>query len=309
MTKWFYERARGSYRDAQAYLTPAARRKFAKEYPKAQTFAKTDLAKYLMVWTDKAYMVNRGAQKNFAEFAKDVAEAWDKDDKQFNEVYFKQLIAKKIIFDLAGRVVQSRCWYEAGGYRSQHVVLAVAALANAAKVADKSVDFLSIWNRQGVTPAFERALGQAADVAHDVLMRPGEGYRNISEWAKQPKCWDAIKQVDVQWDEAWLAELISIEEEREITSEGKKDQKELNGIEAQSVVVEAGAQFWQDVLDWCIKEGEGTEKERGILRYAAAMPMKLPSDKQSVILVDLMAGLRKSGCPYRLRSRRRRPRG
>lgn len=309
LTKWFYERARGSYRDAQAYLTPAAKRKFAKEYPKAQSFTKTDLAKYLIVWTDKAYMVNRGAQKNFAEFAKDVADAWEKDDEQFSEVYFKYLIAKKIIFDLAGKVVQSRNWYEAGGYRSQHVVLAVGALANAARTLGKSVDFLSIWNRQAATPAFERALGQAADAAHDVLMQPGEGYRNISEWAKQPKCWNALKQKNVYWDEGWISELISLEEEREIKSEGVKDQKELNGIEAQSIVVEAGAQFWQNVLEWCKKEGEATDKERGILQYAASMPNKLPSDKQSIILVDLMARLRKNGCPYRLKSRRRRSRG
>lgn len=309
LTKWFYERARGSYRDAQAYLTPAAKRKFAKEYPKAQSFTKTDLAKYLMVWTDKAYMVNRGAQKNFAEFAKDVADAREKNDRQFSEVYFKYLIAKKIIFDLAGKVVQSRDWYEAGGYRSQHVVLAVGALANAARTLGKSVDFLSIWNRQAVTPAFERALGQAADAAHDVLMQPGEGYRNISEWAKQPKCWNALKQKNVYWDEGWISELISLEEEREIKSEGVKDQKELNGIEAQSIVVEAGAQFWQNVLEWCKKEGEATDKERGILQYAASMPNKLPSDKQSIILVDLMARLRKSGCPYRLKSRRHRSRG
>lgn len=309
LTKWFYERARGSYRDAQAYLTPAAKRKFAKEYPKAQSFTKTNLAKYLMVWTDKAYMVNRGAQKNFAEFAKDVADAWEKNDEQFSEVYFKYLIAKKIIFDLAGKVVQSRDWYEAGGYRSQHVILAVGALANAARTLGKSVDFLSIWNRQAVTPAFERALGQAADAAHDVLMQPGEGYRNISEWAKQPKCWNALKQKNVYWDEGWISELISLEEEREIKSEGVKDQKELNGIEAQSIVVEAGAQFWQNVLEWCKKEGEATDKERGILQYAASMPNKLPSDKQSIILVDLMARLRKNGCPYRLKSRRRRSRG
>ncbi|MDO4429260.1 MAG: AIPR family protein [Atopobiaceae bacterium] len=309
LTKWFYERARGSYRDAQAYLTPAAKRKFAKEYPKAQSFTKTDLAKYLMVWTDKAYMVNRGAQKNFAEFAKDVADAWEKNDQQFSEVYFKYLIAKKIIFDLAGKVIQSRDWYEAGGYRSQHVVLAVGALANAARMLGKSVDFLSIWNRQAVTPAFERALGQAADAAHDVLMQPGEGYRNISEWAKQPKCWNALKQKNVYWDEGWISELISLGEEREIKSEGVKDQKELNGIEAQSIVVEAGAQFWQNVLEWCKKEGESTDKERGILQYAASMPNKLPSDKQSIILVDLMARLRKNGCPYRLKSRRRRSRG
>lgn len=306
LTKWFYERARGSYRDAQAYLTPAAKRKFMKEYPKAQTFTKTDLAKYTMVWTDKAYMVNRGAQKNFSEFAKDIADAWKKNDRQFNEVYFKYLVAKKIIFDQAGRIVQSRDWYEAGGYRSQHVVLAVGALANAAKRFGKSVDFLSIWNRQGLSPAFERALGQAADAAHETLMNPGEGYRNISEWAKQPKCWTALKQRQVEWDEGWVSELISIDEENEIKGEGAREQKELNGIEAQSLVVEAGAQFWQNVLNWCIKEGEATDKERGILQYAAAMPSKLPSDKQSVILVEMMARLRKGGCPYRLKSRRRR---
>lgn len=309
LTKWFYERARGSYRDAQAYLTPAAKRKFVKEYPKAQTFTKTDLAKYVMVWTDKAYMVNRGAQKNFSEFAKDIADSWEKDDKQFNEVYFKYVVAKKIVFDLAGKIVQASEWYEAGGYRSQHVVLAVGALANAAKDMGKSVDFLSIWNRQGVTPAFERALGQAADAAHQVLMNPGEGYRNISEWAKQPKCWNAVKQVRVQWDEEWVSELISTDEEKDIKSAGARDQKELNGIEAQSVVVEAGSQFWKNVLDWCIKEGEATEKERGILRYATAMPAKIPSDKQSVILLNMMARLRKDGCPYRLKTRRRRTQG
>lgn len=308
LTKWFYERARGSYRDAQAYLTPAAKRKFMKEYPKPQTFTKTDLAKYIMVWTDKAYMVNRGAQKNFSEFAKYVADAWQKNDRQFNEVYFKYIIAKKIVFDQTGKIVQAREWYEAGGYRSQHVVLAVGALANAAKSLGKSVDFLSIWNRQGLTPAFERALGQAADAAHKVLMNPGEGYRNISEWAKQPKCWTALKQFEVEWDNGWVSELISMDEENKIKGEGARAQKELNGIEAQSIVVEAGAQFWQSVLAWCIKEDEATDKERGILRYAAAMPSKLPSDKQSVILVELMTRLRKGGCPYRLKSRHRRQR-
>jgi len=306
LTKWFYERARGSYRDAQAYLTPAAKKKFAKEYPKSQTFTKTDLAKYIMVWTDKAYMVNRGAQKNFSEFAKEIADAWEKDDTQFNEVYFKYVVAKKIVFDLAGKIVQESEWYEAGGYRSQHVVLTVGALANAARDMGKSVDFLSIWNRQGVTPAFERALGQAADVAHQVLMNPREGYRNISEWAKQPKCWNAVKQTRVQWDDDWVSELISTDEEKDIKSAAVRDQKELNGIEAQSAVVEAGFQFWKNVLDWCIKEGEATEKERGILRYATTMPVKIPSDKQSVILVNLMARLRKEGCPYRLKTRHRR---
>lgn len=307
-TKWFYERARGSYRDAQAYLTPAEKRAFVSEYPKQQTFTKTDLAKYLMVWTDKAYIVNRGAQKNFAEFAKEISEAWDKNDKQFSEVYFKELVAKKIVFDLTGKIVQGRDWYEAGGYRSQHVVLAVGALASAIKSMGKAANFLSIWNKQMISPAFERALGQAADVAHDVLMSPGEGYRNISEWAKQLGCWQRVKQANVQWDEEWVSELISLEEQRDIQNEGKAEQKVLNGIEAQTQVVEAGAEFWKKVLDWCIKEGEGTENERTYLKYASAIPTKIPTDWQSVALVEMMQRLRKGGCPYRLRRNRGRGR-
>lgn len=305
-TKWFYERARGSYRDAQAYFTASEKKKFIKEFPKAQTFTKTDLAKYLMVWTDKAYWVNRGAQKNFSEFAKDIASAWDTNNKQFSEVYFKTLVAKKIIFDQATRIIQSRPWYEAGGYRAQHVVLAVGALSNAAKSQKKAVDFLAIWNNQAITPAFERAIEQAADAAHEVLVHPGEGYRNISEWAKQPKCWVALKETNVNWDESWLNELQSLDQEAEVKREGIKDQKELNGIEAQTTVVEAGAAFWKDVLAWCLNENEATDKERDILKLAATIPNKIPTDSQATVLVEMMKRLRRGGCPYRIKPNRRR---
>lgn len=300
-TKWFYERARGSYRDAQAYLSAAEKKKFLKEYPKTQTFTKTDLAKYLMVWSEKPYLVNRGAQKNFAEFAKDIAGAWDTDNKQFNEIYFKTLVAKKIVFDRTTKIVQERDWYEAGGYRAQHVVLAIGLLASAIASMGKSANFLAIWNMQGLSPSFERALAQAADAAHAVLMNPGEGYRNISEWAKQPKCWLALKQTEVAWDNEWLEGLIDKEQADELQREGARDQKELNGIEAQTAVVEAGADFWKDVLDWCVKEDEASEKERGILKTATGIPAKIPTDKQSIILVEMMRRLRKGGCPYRLK--------
>lgn len=207
---------------------------------------------------------------------------------------------KKIIFDETAKIVQNRDWYEAGGYRSQHVVLTIAALANAVERIGKSVNFLAIWNQQKITPAMERALGQAADVAHDVLLHPGEGYRNISEWAKQPNCWKAVKDHEVEWDSEWLNELIGKEEAQEIEQEGRQEQREVNGIEAQTKVVEAGADFWKSVLNWCIAESEATEKERGILRCAAAIPSKIPSEKQSVLLVELMDRLRKDGCPYKL---------
>jgi AIPR protein len=51
-TKWFYERARGQYADAQAKQSPADQRRFKAENPKPQMFAKTDLAKFENVWDE-----------------------------------------------------------------------------------------------------------------------------------------------------------------------------------------------------------------------------------------------------------------
>lgn len=306
-TKWYYERARGSYRDAQAYLTPADKKKFVAEYPKSQTFTKTDLAKYLMVWTDEGYYVNRGAQKNFAKFATEVADAWEKDNSQFNEYYFQCLIAKKIIFDETRKIVMNRDWYEAGGYLSQHTVLAIGALSSAVRRMKKRMNFLAVWNTQGLPEPLRRALEQAADAAHTVLMHPASGYRNISEWAKQKACWDKLETLKVDWDQAWVDSLISIEDEADTQREESKVQKELNGIEAQTLVLQQGAEFWRKVLAWCKKEGECTPKELGILEVATQMPRRMPSDKQSVILVNLMDRLKSGGCPYHLRKGSSRP--
>ncbi|MCH7807992.1 MAG: AIPR family protein, partial [Planctomycetes bacterium] len=68
-SKWFYERARGQYLDARGGLSDAARKKFDLEHPKRQMFTKTDLAKFLNLWSLKPHVVSRGAQKNFADFA------------------------------------------------------------------------------------------------------------------------------------------------------------------------------------------------------------------------------------------------
>lgn len=303
-TKWFYERARGQYRDAQVYLTPAKKRKFADEYPKNQTFTKTDLAKYLMCWTDKVYYVNRGAQKNFAEFAKGIATEWEKGDKLFNECYFKRLVAKKIVFDAAQKVVPSRDWYETGGYRAQHVSFVVGKIAYDVEKLGKVVDFSSIWDAQGISDSFIDALGLAADCVHEILMDPDQGYRNISEWAKQPACWNRITKAKVEWNSDWLNELVSKSEERDAQRDAVKEQKVFNGIEAQEIIINAGAEFWLNVYNWMARQGEGLDEDRGIMNAAATMTSrKIPSEKQCLRILELMKKLRSIGCPYRLRTR------
>ena len=129
-SKWFYERARGQYQDARGRLTQAGKNRFDLEYPKKQVFTKTDLAKFLNVWREKPDTVSKGAQKNFADFASFIGDEWDKirsDD--FNEMYYREAVAKVIVFRSVEQLVTEQPWYQ-GGYRANVVAHTIAKLAH-----------------------------------------------------------------------------------------------------------------------------------------------------------------------------------
>lgn len=117
-TKWFYERARGQYADERGRRTEAQRKKFDIEFPKSQLLTKTDLAKFLGVWPGQPHVVARGAQKNFVEFAKQIGEAWETRKDDYNEAFFRQCVAKAIIFRETEQIVSDQSWYTGGGSRA-----------------------------------------------------------------------------------------------------------------------------------------------------------------------------------------------
>ena len=107
-SKWFYERARGQYADARARLTQAQRRKFDLEHPRSQLFTKTDLAKFVNVWEQRPHEVSLGAQKNFAIFARKIGRAWKRNPNDLNEAWYREAVAKAIVFKATERLVSDQ---------------------------------------------------------------------------------------------------------------------------------------------------------------------------------------------------------
>lgn len=97
-TKWFYERAKGQFLQAQMRLTPAKKRQFLLQNPKSKVITKTDLAKVRNTWNEMPHIVSKGAQTNFMKFAELIDEAWTSNDAQFNERYFTETVALVILF-------------------------------------------------------------------------------------------------------------------------------------------------------------------------------------------------------------------
>lgn len=294
-TKWFYERARGQYQDQRGKLAASQQKTFDAEYPKAQVFTKTDLAKYLMVWRGEPHIVSRGAQKNFAAFATLVGKEWDKNSDAFNEMFYREAIVKAIIFRETERMVQQQDWY-AGGYRANIVAYALAKLGSDLRQAGRVLDVDGVWKRQATGPELGVAIVAGAEAVHTVLTDPPSTHNNVTEWAKQQACWDRVQRLTVEWPIGLLRDAPTVVENRAAKKDAVADQRVVNGIEAQTLVFNAGATFWREVLDWGISKKRLSPTQVGILQTCASMPARVPSEKQAVVALDTLAHLQKEGC-------------
>ncbi len=293
-TKWFYERARGQYAEARSLLTLAERRKFDSEHPRSQLFSKTDLAKFINVWREKPDLVSRGAQTNFTEFAGYIETAWKKRAEDFNEEWYRESIAKAIVFRRVEKIVSDQLWYQ-GGYRANIVYYTISKLAFLAKERNLSLDFQEIWRLQALPDIFENFLATVAKAVYDVLVTPDAGFANVTQWAKQSLCWNRVKAKKISWQPAIYEYFISIEEKNNNDRGARNDQKVLDGIEAQTAVFKAGSMFWREVRDWGGNNNMLSPTDESILQIATCIPKKVPSERQAKMLIEVLNKLNNEG--------------
>ena len=293
-SKWYYERSRGQFINARPKIKGKAQANFDLEFPKVQLFSKTDLAKFEFSAAGQPHLVSRGAQKNFAEFAKDIGDAWSKSDAKYDELWYKRLISKAIVFRWLETEVPKQPWYE-GGYRANIVTYAMAKVFHDANGEKQVLDLDAIWRRQSVPEALQRALLLAAAEAHDVVTHPPAGVRNMSEWAKQQACWNGMKGRTLDYDDDFETCLTLVETARTAKRDEKAKKAMTEGINVQSEVVTLGADFWKDLLAWGRERKRLTPKDQQILEVCASIPRRLPSDLQSRHALDALARMRDHG--------------
>jgi len=290
-SKWFYERARGQYADAQSKFTQAGRKKFQKENPKQRMFTKTDLAKFENVWDEKPTYVNLGAQKNFAKYASRIGTEWIKNSDYFNEFYYKRAIARAILFRKTEKLVSAQPWYQ-GGYRANIVAYTLAIISEYTKSQKRSLDFMKIWKYQELTLATINTLEVISKFISEEISSPPDGISNISEWCKKDACWtrlqEKLTEIETLLSYEFIKELIHIEKVKEAVVNAKRTQKIDNGIEAQTRVLQLSGDQWQTILEKGSEKAIFTHKEMGILMIATKISSVLPSEKQSIILVGIL---------------------
>ena len=186
-SRWFYERARGSYgaAEAKASYSVVQKRRFTQETPKSRRFSKTDLAKYLNAWDGLPHLVSFGNQKNFQFFMQALKEkhpeGWLPDSG-----WYKAFIAKAIIFRATHAAVKAAKF---PAYQANITTYTVAALAS---TFGEALNLNHIWREQSLSPELS-AMMKTWGLKIDMALRETAGGRMPSEWAKKAECWQVIR--------------------------------------------------------------------------------------------------------------------
>ncbi|MND68090.1 AIPR protein [compost metagenome] len=192
-TKWFYERARGQYLQKQMRLTRAEKKKFLLQNPKSQLITKTDLAKVRNTWNGFPNIVSRGAQTNFTNFADNITKEWNKEKEPqlFGDRYFQETVALILIFKYTEIMIPTQAWYSQG-YRANIVTYTIALLRKLIQkqFTQHDLDLLSIWVKQEVPNAVQKALIELSEKVYNKLTDPLRSVENVTQWCKREECWN-----------------------------------------------------------------------------------------------------------------------
>jgi hypothetical protein len=291
-THWFYERARGQYLNEQSGLSKSQKAKFLLQNPKAQLLTKTDVAKLENTWRGFPHKVSFGAQKNFLAFAEWVAKEWTVDDQQFNEEYYRYLVALAILFRHTESLVSKQPWYQ-GGYRANVVTYTLAKLQYMILKDAKGsqLDLRGIWQQQQVPHEVSEQIRLIATAVFKVLTHALRAKENVTEWAKMPTCWLKVQEESVPLNPDVLVGQADPKLERALRDQAAGIQPIGYGLFARTAVMGVDGAHWAAMRQWGSARGILTTRETDLLRAASRIPKFAPSAKDCEKLLKLKTKL------------------
>jgi hypothetical protein len=276
---WFYERARGQYANAKAAIgTKGERKKFEILNPKDQVITKTDLAKVLNSFQGHPHIVSKGAQASFRFFADSVKTKWESqtDKGSFvNDKFFKDSIARLIIFKALEKQISLQDWYQ-GGYRANIVYYTLARFIESVKSMGKLIDYSRIWALQEVPEQLLLELISLAAETHQHLISPPQGSpSNVTEYAKTEKCWELYSRAPYKpspsIDFIYIAKAAEAKRARDAASGARLESM----VDLQASLLAKGSVFWSSVLEYCSQNNLVTQLDWSILSRATLFPNRL----------------------------------
>ena len=195
-TYWFYERARGAYSDKTTNKTPSEKKRFLEKYPKDQVIKKTDLSKILMTFNSLPHIVCKGAQRGFIEFSKTVTEAENfyTDKKKYNTFWYKETIAKTILYNAVDKLIITKKddWYKGVGSKAVTNTYSIGWLVSYLKTHSLEINLIPIWEKQLISKELYKVFEILTKNIFETILN-NDPNNHFSEYGKTLGCWEIVK--------------------------------------------------------------------------------------------------------------------
>ncbi len=254
-SKWFYERARGQYdTKLRALKSAGAKRKFLLENPKNQKFSKTDMAKFENTWRMRPYEVKKGAQKNLELLGVKLLQEWENDPNNFEIVFYKDLIAKAILFKSSDRAIQYESeWYKlSSGYKAETVTYTLSILRHNLNEQGLEINLKRIYDAQKISDSLKKQIINLAKEVRDTLLdeKFRKGTANVSEFSKKLDAWNEFRRLNFSLNDLSKDDTIGIEDAKSRVREDKLTNKVSGDLSYVEIVENVDAESWKEIYDF-----------------------------------------------------------
>lgn len=276
-TRWFFERARGQYKNARQREGFSKQRLkiFDKTNPRSQLFTKEELAKYCNAWNEiyegkrlvvAPHFVVRGGQKNYVQFMQYGIE------KKVDNLFFEDVVAKAILFRTAEKLYGIKP-NAIGDLRYIVVPYSIGWLGVHSK---GKLDFGKIWKNQALSEKLQEFLYDLMKNI-DAFIRRNAPASLYGEWAKKEECWMAVREQNFGLD------LAAIQDDLEKTGSARRRKVTDDEIEKIKIQQEydqiksVSPEAWRRIELWGKSSGELTANQRNV---AFMMPGNIQNQRK-----------------------------
>lgn len=255
-TGWYYERSRKKYKQEQIKLSKDSQKRFQSKFPKSQVITKEQLAMYITtVFSLRPDIVSKGKNWTMKAFGTEISETYKKNKEAFNEFYFKRCICAAIIYRTVDSYLETHkdsarkptgFWYKTGGYKLNIVPYSIAKIISSIPEG-LSLDWIQIWNKQAISPAFMREIEIVTKMTNDFICDSNGVI--VTEYCKKLSTWEEFRdKIGYSPSADFLRELISTAEVKEYEHDAKSDKKEDNNLKNIMDIIDRGADYWQNLV-------------------------------------------------------------
>lgn len=260
-TYWFFERARGQYKNLRQKegFTKSRQKAFDLKYPKNQMFTKVELAKYINAYQEiydgkklviGPHIVVRGNEKNYARFINDNL---PENIRKINNVFFEDAIAKAVLFKSADKRYGTKISGNNIGEMKQVVVPYTISLLNI--ITRNKLDLYKIWKNQQISQQLSDFIYELMKQVNQFILNTYAGQHYI-EQAKKEECWEKVKKnvwsYNIDEIKADLIDDANPPKRNIVTDTG--DSEEIINHEI-GIIHSIPVALWKRIADWGQESG------------------------------------------------------